>query len=467
MEKLTEFSQSFVGLVWAGGSELTGGFSFLVIGLLLAGVAFTVYYRFPQFRHFKHAIDITRGKYDNPEDKGEISHFQALCAALSATIGLGNIAGVAVAISIGGPGAIFWMWVAALLGAATKFSSITNSMIHREIQADGTVNGGPMYTMKMGLGKAFMPLAFIYAAFTMLSAIGAGNMFQSQSVASLLNQNVGLPTWITGLVFAALSGMVLIGGIKRIGNVAGKIVPLMVVLYFGTAVLILLMNLGKVPAMITLIFDSAFNGTSAIGGFAAVGVKEVLSQGIRRAVFSNEAGMGTAAMAHSAAKSNPVQEGIVGLLGPYIDTVVVCTVTALVLLITDAWHTNPGLSGAPLTGYAFSLVLGKAGSLIVTLTVLFFAFSTIISWSYYGEKGAMYIFGKKGITPYRYIFIGFVFLGAILKLEPVLNFSDAVFGLLAIPNLICNFILMPKLNKELKDYESDLKSGKIKPHIDK
>ncbi|MEC7182518.1 MAG: sodium:alanine symporter family protein [Bdellovibrionota bacterium] len=467
MDSFASFSEGFVSFVWGYGASFLGGIPLLVVFLLLAGLFFTLIYRFPQFRHFKHAIDVTAGKYDKPEDKGEISHFQALCAALSATIGLGNIAGVAVAIAAGGPGAVFWMWLAALVGAATKFSSISLSLIYREVKVeDGetVVNGGPMYTIKQGLGKAFLPLAFFYAVATILSSFGAGNMFQSQSVASLLSSNGGIPPWVTGIVFAALTAAVILGGIKRIGSVAGKLVPTMVVLYFGAAVIIVLMNLGAVPALIKQIFVDAFTGTAAVGGFTGVTIQQVIAQGIRRAVFSNEAGMGTAAMAHAAAKSSPIQEGIVGLLGPYIDTIVVCTVTALVLLITGEWMNAGGTNtGSVLTSTAFSSVLGDVGGWIVTITVIFFAFSTIISWSYYGEKGVTYIFGdgKTGVLVFRILFVVFVFIGAVSKLTPVLNFSDAVFGLLAIPNLICNFLLRGKLDESLKEYESDLKEGKV------
>ena len=289
-------------------------------------------------------------------------------------------------------------------------------------------------------------------------------MFQSQSVASLLSSNGGIPPWVTGIVFAALTAAVILGGIKRIGSVAGKLVPTMVVLYFGAAVIIVLMNLGAVPALIKQIFVDAFTGTAAVGGFTGVTIQQVIAQGIRRAVFSNEAGMGTAAMAHAAAKSSPIQEGIVGLLGPYIDTIVVCTVTALVLLITGEWMNAGGANtGSVLTSSAFTSVLGDVGGWIVTITVIFFAFSTIISWSYYGEKGVTYIFGdgKTGVLVFRILFVIFVFIGAVSKLTPVLNFSDAVFGLLAIPNLICNFLLRGKLDESLKEYESDLKEGKV------
>jgi alanine or glycine:cation symporter, AGCS family len=347
---------------------------------------------------------------------------------------------------LGGPGAVFWMWVAAILGAATKFTEISLALFNRKIDPeDGMVHGGPMYTIKNGMGKSFIFLGYIYAIFVMLSAFGAGNMFQSNQMSSLLEMNAGIPTWISGLVFAILAGLVLIGGIKRIGQVASTIVPVMVVLYFGTAVVGLFLT-----------------GTAAVGGFSGVAFREVLAQGIRRAVFSNEAGMGSSAIAHSAAKSSPIQEGIVGSLEPYIDTIIVCTVTALVLLITGVWSDTGGNEGSMLTAMAFSSQFGPIGAWIVTISVVFFSFSTIISWSYYGEQGVNFVFGKKWIMPYRYVFIIFTFIGSLLQLTTVLNFSDAVFGLLAIPNLFASIYLAPKLKKALETYEMDLSLGKIK-----
>jgi len=451
---LEPLAEQFVGMVW--------GLP-MVFGLFGAGLVFTIYFGFPQFRFFKHAIDIVRGIYDDPNSKGEISHFQALCAALSATIGLGNIAGVAVAISTGGPGAVFWMWIAGILGMATKFTSISLALIFRD-ETGTEVHGGPMYTIKRGLGKSFAPLAIMYAAFIILSSMGAGNMFQSNQMASILNVQFGIPTWISGLVLVFFSALVLLGGIKRIGNIAGKLIPVMVVLYFLGAVGIIVANIGDVPGLIGQIFHDAFNGTAAIGGFVGIGFKEVLVQGVRRAVFSNEAGMGSAAVAHSAAKSEPLMEGFVGLLGPFIDTIVVCTLTALVMLLTGVWANTGGLEGSELTAKAFSTLYGPAGSYMVTLAVVLFAFSTIISWSYYGEQGATFLFGEKSIKIYRVIFICFIFIGAIAKLKMVLDLSDAVFGLLAIPNLLANVLLSKKLKLELKQYESDLRTGKIKAH---
>ncbi len=455
LEAIEQFSGQFAGAVW--------GLP-MVFGLFGAGLVFTLVFWFPQVRHLKHAIQVVSGKFDDPKEKGEITHFQALCAALSATIGLGNIAGVAVAIAAGGPGAVFWMWLAGFLGCATKFTSISLALLHREEDADGVVHGGPMYTIKNGLGKAFMPLAVLYAIFIILSTMGAGNMFQANQMASVLETKAGIPNWVSGAVFLVFASMVLIGGIKRIGNVAEKLVPTMIVIYLIGGIGIIIANFEQVPGLFKQIFTDAFTGTGIVGGFTGVAFKEVLIQGVRRAVFSNEAGMGSAAMAHSAAKSSAVQEGLVGGLGPYIDTIIVCTITAMVILSTGMWHTNPeGFAGSDLTAAAFETLYGSFGGWMVTMTVVLFAFSTIISWSYYGEKASVFLFGRKSVTPYRIVFLCFIMIGAVLKLEVVLNFSDAVFGLLAIPNLIACILLVPKLKKALKDYEAKLRSGKIKP----
>ena len=450
---LEQMTGQFVGAVW--GIPLVG----LLIG---AGVIFTVYFGFPQIFMFKHAIDIVRGKFDKPEDKGEISHFQALTTALSATVGLGNIAGVAVAISIGGPGAVFWLWVAGFIGMTTKFTEVTLSLKYREVGESGHVHGGPMYVIKNGLSKKFAFLGWFYAIFVILSSFGAGNMFQSNQMASIINSSTGLPTWAAGLIFAALAFVVLIGGIKRIATVTEKLVPAMVVLYVSGALFVVFSNWSEIPHMFDMIFSSAFGGTAAVGGFSGVVVKEVIVQGVRRASFSSEAGMGSAAMAHAAAKSTPVQEGVVALLEPFIDTIVVCTITALALLSSGVWS-DGDVAGVDLTARAFASAMGPLGYWIVTITVTMFAFSTLISWSYYGEQGVTFVFGEKGITPYRYVFVCFIFIGAISKLTVVLNISDGVYGLLAIPNIIACFVLMPKVKKILIEYKAKLKSGEIKP----
>lgn len=446
LQTLENLTGEFVGIVW--------GLP-LVLTLCFSGIFFTIYFGFPQFRFFKHAIDIVSGKFDKPETKGEISHFQALCAALSATVGLGNIAGVAVAISLGGPGAVFWLWVAGFIGMATKFTEVTLALNYREVSSSGAVHGGPMFTIKNGLSKKFYPLAWAYAFFTVLSSFGAGNMFQSNQMASVLNTSLNIPTWISGIIFCAFASLVLIGGIKRIGKVAERLVPFMVAVYVLGALGILFMNYSNIPQMFLTIFTDAFTGTAAVGGFAGVAFKEVVIMGIRRATFSNEAGMGSAAMAHSAAKSTPAQEGIVALLEPFIDTIVICTITALALISTGAWS-QAGIAGSEMTVWAFESVYGVFGRGIVTMTVTLFAFSTIISWSYYGEQGITFIFGEKYIPVYRYVFIGFIFLGAIAQLQLVLNVSDAVYGLLAIPNLIGTYLLLNKVKTCLKQYEEKM-----------
>lgn len=455
LQTIEQLTGEFVGLVW--------GIP-LVVLLVGSGILFTIYFGFPQIRFFKHAVDIVFGKYDNPDDKGEISHFQALTAALSATVGLGNIAGVAVAISLGGPGAVFWLWVAGFIGMCTKFTEVCLSLNYRDVTPEGTVHGGPMFVIKNALAKKYYPLAWLYAFFVILSSFGAGNMFQSNQMAAVIKTSAGVPEWISGLVFCIGAFLILIGGIKRIGQFTEKMVPSMVGLYLIGAFWVLFTHYQNIPTMFEQIFAGAFAGTAAVGGFAGAAFKEVVIMGIRRATFSNEAGMGSAAMAHSAAKSTPIQEGIVALLEPFVDTIVVCTITAIALLLTGAWSAEGVGAGSEMTAFAFESVMGPAGRWIVTLTVTLFAFSTLISWSYYGEQGVTFIFGDKHIKTYRYIFILFIFIGAIAKLGIVLNISDAVYGLLAIPNIFACYMLLPKVKASLKEYTSKLKSGEIKTY---
>jgi AGCS family alanine or glycine:cation symporter len=453
LQTIEQVTGQFVGIVWGVP---------LVVLLVGSGVLFTVYFGFPQLRFFKHAIEIIFGKYDDPANKGEISHFQALCAALSATVGLGNIAGVAVAVSIGGPGAVFWLWVAGFIGMCTKFTEVTLALKYRDVSEKGSVHGGPMFVIKNALSKKFYPIAWLYALFVVLSSFGAGNMFQSNQMAAVLKTSAGIPEWTSGIVFCIGAALILIGGIKRIGQVTEKMVPAMVGLYLFGAIWILVARFGMIPNMFAMIFSGAFAGTAAVGGFAGAAFKEVVIMGIRRATFSNEAGMGSAAMAHSAAKSTPIQEGIVALLEPFVDTIVVCTITAIALLLTGAWHAEGVPAGSEMTAYAFETVMGPAGRWIVTATVTLFAFSTIISWEYYGEQGVTFILGEKYIKAYRYIFICFIFVGAIAQLNIVLNISDAVYGLLAIPNLMACYLLLPKVKAALNEYSTKLKNGEIK-----
>jgi AGCS family alanine or glycine:cation symporter len=453
LQMIEQITGDFVGIVWGVP---------LVLLLVGSGVFFTIYFGFPQVRFFKHAIQIISGKYDDPSMKGEISHFQALCAALSATVGLGNIAGVAVAISLGGPGAVFWLWVAGFIGMCTKFTEVTLALSYRDYSPNGHVHGGPMFVIKNALSKNFYPVAWIYALFVVLSSFGAGNMFQSNQMAAVIKTSAGIPEWISGLIFCAGAFLILIGGIKRIGQVTEKMVPGMVGLYLFGAIWILIARYEMIPNMFYQIFTGAFAGTAAVGGFAGAAFKDVIIMGIRRATFSNEAGMGSAAMAHSAAKSTPIQEGIVALLEPFIDTIVVCTITAIALLLTGAWSAEGVAVGSEMTAHAFETVMGPAGRWIVTLTVTLFAFSTLISWSYYGEQGITFIFGEKYIPAYRYVFIAFIFIGAIAQLNIVLNISDAVYGLLALPNLMACYLLLPKVKAALTEYTQKLKNGEIK-----
>lgn len=453
LETIESLTGQFVGMVWGVP---------LVVLLVGSGILFTIYFGFPQLLFFKHAIQIVSGKYEDPSQKGEISSFQALCAALSATVGLGNIAGVAVAISLGGPGAVFWLWVAGFIGMCTKFTEVTLALKYRDVTEKGTVHGGPMFVIKNALSKKFYWVAWIYAFFTVMSSFGAGNMFQANQMAAVIKTSAGIPEWISGLVFCFGAFLILIGGIKRIGQVTEKMVPAMVGIYLFGAIWIIVARFGNIPDMFVQIFSGAFAGTAAVGGFAGVAFKEVVIMGIRRATFSNEAGMGSAAMAHSAAKTTPIQEGIVALLEPFIDTIVVCTITAIALLLTGAWSQAGIPAGSEMTAYAFESVMGPFGRWIVTLTVTLFAFSTMISWSYYGEQGVTFIFGEKFIPMYRYIFIVFIFIGAIAQLNIVLNISDAVYGLLALPNIMACYLLLPKVKEALNEYKVKLKNGEIK-----
>lgn len=425
----------------------------LVIALVGSGIIFSIYFRFPQIFLFKEAIQIIKGKFDSRQSPGEISHFQALTAALSATVGLGNIAGVAVALSLGGPGAIFWLWVAGFIGMCTKFVEVTLSVRYREISPSGQVHGGPMYVIKNALPSKYGFLGFLYAGFAVLSSLGAGNMFQSNQMALVLNKTLSMPEWLSGLIFCFGAFLVLVGGIRRIGKVTGRLVPLMIGIYFLGALFILFTNIEQVPGVLAMIFKDAFVGTAAVGGFAGAAFKDVLIMGIRRATFSNEAGMGSSAMAHAAAKTEPIHEGIVALLEPFIDTIVVCTITAVALLLTGVWSMPDVGVGAEMTAAAFESAMGPLGRWIVTLTVTLFAFSTIISWSYYGEQGVVFVFGQKWIPTFRYIFIFFIFVGAIFPLTVVLNLSDAFYGLLAIPNLFACYMLLPKVKLMLQEFK--------------
>ncbi|MGL1934986.1 MAG: sodium:alanine symporter family protein [Fibrobacterales bacterium] len=429
----------------------------LMVLLVGTGLYLTIRLFFVQFRGFKHGLKVVRGGFDKEEDEGEITHFQALTAALSATIGTGNIVGVAAAILMGGPGAAFWMWVTALVGMATKFASCTLAVHYRTIDETGEAHGGPMHFIEQGMGPKFKWLAILFAVFTVTASFGIGNMFQINNVATSLNtlfrggtEPSALFNVIVGVVFAVMVGIVILGGIKSIGKFASKIVPIMCFFYVGAGLIILVKNMGAIPDAFGTIFYYAFNTPEALAG-GLLGT--VIRAGVARGLFSNEAGMGSAAMAHGAAKtSEPVREGLVAMLGPFIDTIVICSITALVIIITGA-HEIQDIAKGELTGKAFEIGLGSSiGSQLVAIGVIFFSFSTLISWSYYGDRAADYLFGKKAVVPYRYIYLGFIIIGATIKIGTVIDFSDAMNGLMVIPNLIALIVLSPVVVKLTKDY---------------
>lgn len=443
----------------------------MAVILLGTGLYLTLRTMFIQIRGFGHGVNIARGVYDDPNMEGQLTHFQALSAALSATIGIGNIAGVAMAIYWGGPGAIFWMWVTAFFGMAIKYAECMLAIQHRKIDPDGNVRGGPMYYIEMGLPKSFRSLAYIFAACTAIAALGAGNMVQSNTMADSLVSAFSIQTdqestfrWIVGIVVAGLAGMVILGGIKRIGAVASRLVPFMSVVYVLSALYILVINYESIVPAFNLIFYHAFNPTAVIGGSASgVTIWLTFSWGLRRGLFSNEAGQGSAAMAHATAKvDEPVREGLVAMLGPFIDTLVICTMTALVIISTGVWAS--GTSGAPLTMMAFEKGLPGFGMWMVVIGIMLFAFSTVVAWSYYGEKGIEYLGGTRAKFPYKLLFIGCALLGARFKIEAVWAFADAANGMMAIPNLIALVILSGGMIKMTKKYMAEKQAGKHLPY---
>jgi len=569
LDEVSRFLGKIAGYIWSMP---------LVILLVGTGVYFSIRLIFPQFRRIGHAIAIARGKYDNPDDPGEITHFQALCAALSATVGVGNIAGVAIALHAGGPGAVFWMWIAALFGMVTKYAECTLSQKYRVIHSDGTISGGPMYYIERGMGKRFKWLAILFATCGLIATFGGGNMVQSNSMTiaftdqfatqkfynetplSELNEGISVqdgtdflikssggrtlevdisraitvgdllhtinnhpensPEFIIaeiatdnnsiditdithgeyeftlvatnggkliedlgfinddgsinkvsdskistvipekiflkailGLAISIIVGMVIIGGIKRIGKVASKLVPVMSSIYVAGALFIILWNYDRILDSFYLIFKHAFTPTAATGGFAGATVLYAITWGVRRAAFSNEAGLGSAPIAHAAAKTKePVREGLVAMMGPLVDTLIICTMTALVIIITGEWTGKADSS--VLTKNAFNAGIPYLGGVIVAVGLILFAISTAISWSYYGNRCAEYLFGPRAILPYRWLYVISLFVGAVVQLEFVWNFSDITLGLMALPNLIALIALSGVVISLTKDYFS-------------
>ncbi len=549
MEAVHSFLTKFADLIWATPEF----FPLMVVLLLFTGFLMTIKTRFIQFRKFIHGWKAMFGKYDDPADKGEISSFQAISAALSATVGIGNIAGVATAIHYGGPGALFWMWITAILGMSLKFAEITLAIKFRSIDKDGEVAGGPMYYIEKGLGEKWKWMAVIFGGAVMLSALATGNTIQSFTVADQFRSVFHIPTWITGLVVATIVGVVVIGGIKRIGRVASILAPGMCLIYIVGGLTILLLNITELPGTFTMIFQSAFSKTAKIGGFAGSGFLFMMMWGIKRGLFSNEAGQGSAPIVFAAAKSHEhVRDGILSMLGPFIDTLSVCTITGLVIITTGVWKDkdlvelpfntqadltivaktstigtnaivdgeiikNQSISitqgkadqvnfirnhstvddamvmldempytgvlqidengnvtnefdnrlmltgkmmknGSPLTTWAFKRglepIFGGFGGYLITISVFFFAISTTISWSYYGNRGAFYLWGHKVGEIYKWIFVIMVFFGAIVSLETVWAFGDVAIGFMAIPNLIALILLSNVVKRDTQDYTS-------------
>ncbi|MBL4655159.1 MAG: alanine:cation symporter family protein [Bacteroidia bacterium] len=458
---------------------ITNGISipFVLIWLVLGAVIFTFYMGFINIRGFKLSTNIVRGVYTNPNEKGEVSHFQALTAALSGTVGLGNIAGVAIAISLGGPGATFWMIIAGILGMSSKFVECTLGVKYRIENSDGSVSGGPMYYLSRGLAEKGMGglgkvLAVFFAIMCIGGAIGGGNMFQVnqafqqfEAVTGGVDSFIYGKGWIFGLVMAFLVAIVILGGIKSIARVTDKIVPFMCGVYVLAALVIIIGSYTQIPQAFGLIIKGAFSPMAIAGGFVGV-----LIQGFKRAAFSNEAGIGSASIAHAAVKTNePVTEGLVALLEPFIDTVIVCTMTAIVIVITgtiDAdgvWHSLGQGDGIELTSTAFASVISWF-PLILAIAVILFAFSTMITWSYYGIKAWKYLFGHNKIADisFKLIFCSFVVLGAAMSLGTVVDFSDAMIFAMCFPNIVGLYILSPGVRKDMRSYINRIKSGEIK-----
>ena len=424
----------------------------MLILLMGTGVVLTVLTRAVQFKYLGFALKEVLGKLtQRTTGTGDVSPFQAVSTALASTVGTGNIAGVATALTLGGPGALFWLWLSGLLGMCTKFAEIVIALHYREPDATGTMRGGAMYTLRKGLGLPW--LGGIFALLTAIAAFGIGNMVQANSVADSLQSSFGVDERVTGIVLVALTAAVILGGIQRIGQVTQVLVPFMSLLYLGGGLLILLLHYADLPSAVALVFESAFSGAAATGGFAGATVRAGMQAGIARGLFSNEAGLGSAPMVHAAAKTDhPVRQGLYGIFEVFVDTVLVCTVTGLAILVTDTWQIE-GMTGAALSGEAFRSGLpGIFGNIIVTSSIMLFAFSTVIGWSYYGETGIVYLFGAKVALPYRILWLVFIYLGATGSLELIWSLADTLNGLMAIPNLVSVLFSIPLLLRLKKEF---------------
>lgn len=459
MQQLDQLLSDFSSLAW--------GLPLLIL-LIGGGLYLLILSRFLPFRYFGHAIQVLRGKYDDPDDPGQISHFQALSTALSATVGMGNIAGVAVAISIGGPGAVFWMWVSAIIGMSTKFFTSTLAIMYRGKDSNGDIQGGPMYFIVEGLGKAWKPLAVFFSICGLVGALPVFNVNQlTQAINDILlvpnGVEVGFSSnLIIGLTLVIITSIVILGGLNRISKTASKLVPSMVLLYFVLVLIILIINIETVPYYFKMIFTDAFKAQNYKGDAFLGGVLGgLVLLGIRRGAFSNEAGIGTAPMAHGAAKTDePVREGLVAMLGPAIDTLVVCTLTALAILVTGVWQST-NANGVSLTASAFGDAMPSYGKYLLLLCIAVFSISSLFSYSYYGSKCMSFLFGADKKHYYNYFYIISIILGATTSLSMMINLIDGVFALMAIPTMTATIIMAPRVVKEIKAYFKRFKTNRL------
>ena len=456
MDTLNQVVKDFANFVW--------GLPLLI--LLIGGGLYLLFLsRFIPFRYLGHAIQVLRGKYDDPDDPGQINHFEALTTALSSTIGMGNVAGVAVAITIGGPGAIFWLWVSGIIGMSTKFFTCSLAILYRGKDSNGEIQGGPMYFITEGLGKSWRPFAVFFSIAGMVGALPVFNVNQlTQAVSDILlvpnGVEVGFASnLVIGIFLFVITAIVILGGISRISKAASKLVPSMVLLYFISVVTILVLNYEQVPIYLKLIFTEAFSATLYKGDPMFGGmVGGLILLGIRRGAFSNEAGIGSAPMAHGAAKTNePIREGLVAMLGPLIDTLIVCTLTALVILVTGVWETTAD-NGVSLTANAFNTSLPGVGKYLLLLCVAVFSISSLFSYSYYGSKCMSFIIGADKKHYYNYIYLLSIVIAAVTSLEIMLNLIDGFFALMAIPTMVSTIILAPRVMKAARVYFTEIKN---------
>jgi len=442
VDNIYSFIGTINGIVWGP----------LMLALILGtGLYLSLGLKFMPIRMIAEGfILVFKGRKEERKE-GEISPFNALMTSLSATIGTGNIAGVATAIFMGGPGALFWMWIAALLGMATKYAEAVLAVEYRETDEEGNHVGGPMFYIKNGLGKRWRWLGFAFAFFAAIAGFGIGNTIQANSVSDVLESSFGIPELYSGLVLAVLVGLVLIGGIKRIASLAGRLVPFMAISYLLAGLTILLLNITAIPEALALIVSSAFTGTAATGGFAGASIWAAMQFGVARGIFSNEAGLGSAPIAHAAAKTDSsVRQGLVAMMGTFIDTIVICSVTGFAIILSGEYVS--GESGANLSVLAFSKMLPFVGEYVVTFGLMLFAFTTLVAWSFYGEKSVYFIFGQKSIVPFRLLWIFVIPLGSMMDLKFIWLLADTLNALMAVPNLIALLLLSPVIFRLTKSY---------------